>query len=207
MSASFWQSQCRDGAFTPAVIADRVGAAPPRLGGVRLVAVDGPSGSGKSTLADALVAELTRRGSDVRLVRTDDFATWDEPVQWWPKLVEGVLDPLRRGERGRYRRVEWPRGEPVPGAMVDVDVPQVLVVEGVSAARASIADLVSQAIWVEFAGQRQRLERAVAREGEDARPHLRRWQELEREWFDSDDTRARADVVLEYGLFEQNLRL
>ncbi|WP_420810214.1 uridine kinase family protein [Halopolyspora algeriensis] len=178
-------------------VGERVLTAPPRLGAVRLVAVDGPSGSGKSTVADALVAELAGRGTDVRLVRTDDFATWDAPVQWWPRLVEGVLDPLSRGERGRYRRVEWPRGEPVAGATVDVEVPEVLLVEGVSAARRSIAELLSLAVWVEFADESQRLERAVTREGEASRPHLRRWQEFEREWFGTDGTRSRADVVLE----------
>lgn len=178
-------------------IADRVWAAPPRLGRVRLVAVDGPSGSGKSTFADTLVGELAARGTDVRLVRTDDFATWDEPVQWWPDLVEGVLDPLRSGQRGRYRRTEWPRGEPVPGATVEVDVPEVLVVEGVSSARRSVADLLSLVVWVEFADEPRRLERAVAREGESARPHLRRWQEFEREWFGPDGTRQRANIVVQ----------
>lgn len=175
-------------------IVERVRAAPPRLGGVRLVAVDGPSGAGKSTFAAALVARL---GEDARLISTDDFATWDDPVRWWPELAEGVLEPLRRGERGRYRRVEWPRGEPVPGALVEVPVPDVLVVEGVSAARSSVAELVSLTVWVELPGEARRLERAVARDGAAARPHLRRWQEFERTWFTTDGTRDRADVVVD----------
>lgn len=178
-------------------VADRVREASPRLGGVRLVVVDGPSGAGKSTFAGALVGELTSRGVDVRLVSTDDFATWDEPVEWWPRLVAGVLEPLRHGRRGRYRRVEWPNGRPVPGAIVGVDVPEVLVVEGVSSARRSVADSVSVAVWVGGPDETLRLRRAVAREGETSRQQLHRWQEFERDWFAADETPDRADVSVD----------
>lgn len=178
-------------------VAERVRAAAPRLGGVRLVAVDGPSGAGKSTFADALVAELAADGTTVRLVRTDDFATWDEPVEWWPRLVEGVLEPLRGNRRGRYRRVEWPDGRPVLGAVVEVDVPEVLVVEGVSSARRVVSDSLSVVVWIEGPDATLRLQRAVAREGEANREHLRRWQEFECAWFVEDDTPARADISVQ----------
>src|SRR6185312_5104377 len=63
-------------------------AAPARLGSVRVLAIDGPSGAGKSTLAARVVAGLTARGCRTTLVSTDAFATWDDPVSWWPKLVD-----------------------------------------------------------------------------------------------------------------------
>ncbi|MCP2258050.1 AAA ATPase domain-containing protein [Streptoalloteichus tenebrarius] len=177
-------------------VADAVLAAPARLGAVRLVAVDGPSGSGKSRLADALVRELATRGVVVGLVRTDFFATWDDPVDWWPRLVEGVLTPLGRGERGRYRRVVWRDGEPFPGPFVDVEVPDVLVVEGVSSARAEVAPLLSYSVWVEHPDPAARLERAVRRDGESSRPHLVAWQRFERGWFAADGAKHRADRQL-----------
>ncbi|GAA4863607.1 hypothetical protein [Saccharopolyspora cebuensis] len=175
--------------------AELVRAAPPRLGGVRLVAVDGPSGSGKTVFARRLVAELT--GLAVALVPTDDFATWDDPVDWWPRLATGVLDPLRRGEPGGYRRIEWPDGRPRPGARVAVPVPDVLVVEGMSAARREVAPELSLTIWVELPDPALRLERAVARDGEQTRAELRRWQHFEHRWFPTDDTRTRADLVID----------
>ncbi|SHE70689.1 uridine kinase family protein [Streptoalloteichus hindustanus] len=174
-------------------VADAVLAAPARLGAVRLVAIDGPSGSGKSRLADALVAELAGRGRSVELVRTDYFATWDDPVDWWPHLVDGVLTPLRRGERGRYQRVVWHGGEPAPGPFVEVEVPDVLVVEGVSAARAAIVPLLSCSVWVEHPDPAERLERAVRRDGELSRAHLLAWQRFEQGWFATDGARSRAD--------------
>lgn len=183
-----------------AAAAEHVRAAPARLGGVRLVAVDGPSGSGKSTFADLLVARVSASealddadSGAVRLIRTDDFATWDEPVEWWPRLRDGVLEPLRAGRAGSYRRTEWPGGRPVLGARVEVAVPLILVLEGVSAARAAVAPDLSTAVWVE-AAESPRLERAVARDGEGSRRELRRWQRFERDWFAADRTRARADL-------------
>ena len=174
----------------------RIRAAAPLLGPVRLVAVDGPSGSGKTVFARALVAALRADGARTALVPTDDFATWDEPVQWWPRLVDGVLEPLRRGEPGQYQRVEWPDGEPVLGAWVDVEVPEVLVLEGVSSARQPVAEALSLAVWVELPDAATRLDRAVARDGAGTRPHLQRWQEFERRWFAADATRSRADVLI-----------
>jgi predicted kinase len=49
----------------------------------RIVAVDGHGGAGKSSLAQLLSAEL---GAPV--VHTDDFASWDNPLDWWP-VVRG----------------------------------------------------------------------------------------------------------------------
>lgn len=174
----------------------RVGRGAPRLGPVRLVAVDGPSGAGKSTFARVLLSALTAAGFHAALLGTDDFATWREPVGWWPRLRDGVLEPLARGRAGRYRRTEWPGGVPVPGAFVDVPVPEVLLLEGVSSGRRSVARRLSALIWMEPPDSATRLERAVLRDGAETRPELVRWQRFERVWFRSDRTGQRADFVL-----------
>ncbi|ACU34175.1 hypothetical protein KCV87_19520 [Actinosynnema pretiosum subsp. pretiosum] len=152
-----------------------------------LIAVDGPSGSGKTTYARSLGGVV---------VPTDHFATWDDPVAWWPRLVEGVLEPLWRDEPAHYQRVEWVGGEPKPGEWITFEPPEVLVLEGVSSARRAIADRLDLAVWVEVPSESERLERAVARDGEDCRIHLRRWQDFERGWFAVDGTKARADRVI-----------
>ncbi|WP_409495291.1 uridine kinase [Amycolatopsis sp. cmx-11-12] len=171
-------------------------AAPPRLGAVRLLAIDGPSGSGKSTLAGKVVAELDSRGVRVALVSTDEFATWDEPVSWWPRLETGVLAPLRAGRPGGYRRVDWTSGVPRPGEEVEIDVPDVLVLEGVSSGRARIRPSLSLLTWLDGGSETERLDRAAGRDGEESRADLRRWQLFERGWFTVDGTRAAADRVV-----------
>jgi hypothetical protein len=169
-------------------VIDQILAAPPRLGGVRLVAIDGPSGSGKSSLADELLAELP----DAVLVRTDDFATWDDPVAWWPRLVDGVFLPLAQGRPGRYRRTVWSDGRPHPGDEVAVRVPGVLLVEGVSSGRRSIRPRLSYLVWCELSDPAARLARAVARDGEECRQPLLTWQAFEAGWFAVDGTRDAA---------------
>lgn len=166
----------------------RITREPPRLGDVTLVAIDGPSGSGKSTLADALADDL-----GAVIIRTDDFATWDDPVAWWPRLRDGVLVPLADGRAGRYTRTEWTDGTPRPGSMITVNPPKVLLLEGVSAGRRSVRPLLSALVWCEVADADERLERAVARDGEGARAPLMAWQRFETGWFAVDGTKAAAD--------------
>ncbi|MBK1785028.1 uridine kinase [Prauserella sp. ASG 168] len=174
------------------------------MGGVRLLAIDGPSGSGKSTFAAAVVAALRERGVSTALVGTDDFATWSDPVSWWPRLRAGVLDPLADGRAGRYRRMDWTTGEAKPGPLVDVPVPHVLVLEGVSAGRASVRPLLSYLCWMDDPDPGVRLERAVARDGETSRPHLLAWQRFEFGWFSADRTAAHADAT--FGPMEADQR-
>jgi len=164
-------------------VADAALAEPARLGDVRVVAIDGPSGAGKSTFAAWLCAEFGRRGVRTALISSDDFATWDDPVAWWPRLADGVLAPLARGESGRYRRMDWTSGVPVPGEEIVIAPPEVLVLEGVSVGRASVRPRLSMLCWVAGPDESARLERAVRRDGEASRGHLRRWQAFERGWF------------------------
>jgi hypothetical protein len=171
-------------------------AAPARLGRVRVLAIDGPSGAGKSTLAARVVAELTARGCRTALVSTDAFATWDDPVSWWPRLVDGVLRPLAGGVAGAYRRVDWSTGAPRPGELVRVAVPDVLVLEGVSSGRTSVRPLLSHLCWLSGGSEAARLAKTVARDGEAAQSELARWQRFERGWFAVDGTAEAAGTRL-----------
>jgi uridine kinase len=171
-------------------------AGAPKLGHVRLVAVDGPSGAGKSTVAAALAERLARRSS-VAVVPTDHFATWADPVSWWPRLVDGVLVPLRDGRPGRYHPMDWSGGTPtLRDTAIDVPVPDVLLVEGVSAGRRSVRPWLTFLLWVDLPDPALRLARSVARDGERHRDALMAWQRFETGWFAVDGTRAAAGAVV-----------
>lgn len=168
-------------------------ASPARLGAVRLVAVDGPAGSGKTTLATAVAAGLRSAGHDAALVRLDDlYDGWgDLDGTWWARLGTQVLEPLRAGRPGRYRRYDWRTGRFAD--LVDVPVPEVLVVEGCGAAQRAVDPVVTLRVWVE-ADDRTRLARGLARDGEQERAHWLAWMAAERVHFEREGTRARADV-------------
>ena len=169
-------------------------AAPPLLGSVRLVTVDGPTGSGKTTLAIAMRSAVAARGRAVVIVPTDHFATWDNQFGWWPDLEACVLRPFAAGRPASYVAVDWSSGSPVFNRPITVPVPEVLLVEGVSASRRDVAGRTSMCIWVEACNAAERLERVIARDGEHERPFVVAWQLAEQAWFEADQTAARADV-------------
>jgi hypothetical protein len=177
-------------------LARAVLGAPARLGGVRLVAVDGPAGAGKTTFAGRLAAALRAAGATVAEVHTDDLLDgWTDPVACWPRLEEWVLAPLRRGEPGGYRRYDWHAGR-FGDEWVRVPVPDVLVVEGVTSARAAAGGHPTLAVWVS-AARELRLARGLARDGPALRPQWLRWMADEEAHFAADETEARADLAVD----------
>ncbi|MFT3898833.1 MAG: (d)CMP kinase [Gordonia sp. (in: high G+C Gram-positive bacteria)] len=157
-----------------------------------IIAIDGPSGSGKTTVARRLAAEFARLDREALLVGTDEFATWDDPVAWWPEFVDGVLAPFLAGDDLRYRPRVWTGDAARPGPEVVREWRPILIVEGVSSARRAMAPHLTRALWLGGGSPEQRLAAAVAREGEHAREHLQAWQRFEDGWFAVDGTRERC---------------
>jgi uridine kinase len=169
---------------------------PPGLGGVRVVAVDGPSGAGKTIFAGRLAQALRDTGSTVELVHTDDLLDgWEDTVTFWPRLEQGVLKPLRSGEAGSYHAYHWGRGRFEVEAHV-VPVPDVLVVEGVTAARRAMRTELARSVFV-TAPPDVRLSRALARDGEEIREPLLAWRAREETFFAEDGTRDAADLLVD----------
>jgi len=167
---------------------------PPRLGRVRLIAVDGPSGAGKTAFALRLAKQL-----DAPVVHTDDLLDgWDDQFTFWPRLERLVLGPLRRGETATYRRYQWHLGE-FGGPPVTVHPAAAVLLEGVSAARRAIRAELSLAVFV-VAPPDLRLARALARDGDDSvafRAYLGRWRAAEDRHFAEDQTAAAADLTVD----------
>lgn len=157
------------------------------------LAIDGYGGAGKSTLAAFLVEELRVRGLRVDLVHTDDFASADHPLDWWPRMIEQVLEPLGVGTTARYQRYDWDEQELAewhtvePGALV--------ILEGVSSSRNAFRPWLSLAVWVETPGD-ERLRRGLERDGEQALDQWHRWMAEEVAWGEAERPWERADVVV-----------
>ena len=161
-----------------------------RPGPVRFVAIDGPGGAGKSTFAH----RLSRSASGAPTVHTDDFASVDNPLNWWPRLLEQVIVPLKRDEPAHYQRYDWPTEslaewhtiEPAP----------IVIIEGVSSGRSEWASHLSYLIWIETPRE-LRLKRAVERDGADALDDWEFWMGEEHTHYANDPTRERADTEID----------
>jgi uridine kinase len=153
----------------------------------RIVAIDGGGGAGKSSLAAWLAAEL-----DAPVIRTDDFASWEDPVDWWPELIERALEPLAAGGPARYRPTSWGGDEQAP---VVIESGGTVLVEGVTALRRAFRPYCAFGIWVETARAR-RLQRGIARDGERARSRWEQWMEAEDRYIELQRPHSYADFVL-----------
>ena len=69
----------------------------------RIVAIDGCGGAGKTTFATILAGIL----GNCPTLHTDDFASWDHPLDWYPRVVEQVLEPLRHNQMAHLQKFDW----------------------------------------------------------------------------------------------------
>ncbi|MGZ4795403.1 MAG: uridine kinase family protein [Acidimicrobiia bacterium] len=161
-----------------------------RPGPVRIVAVDGPGGAGKTTFA----TRLSAHASDAPVVHTDDFASWDEPIDWWPRLLREVIEPLTANRTARYRRYDWDRRELADWCAV-APAP-IVIIEGVSAGRREWDAHLAFTVFVSTPAP-TRLGRGLERDGEEMRGQWDHWMAEEDAHFSADGVRHRADLVVD----------
>jgi uridine kinase len=158
-------------------------------GEVRLVAIDGCGGAGKSTFA----SRLSKTCGGCPVIHTDDFASWDVPLDWWPRMLREVVEPLSAGRAAVYRRYDWDLKE--LAEQITVSPSPIVVVEGVSASRAEWADKLAFAVWVD-APRDVRLQRGLDRDGIGAASLWAGWMADEDSYIARDQPIERADLVV-----------
>ena len=161
----------------------------PTLGAGRLVCIDGPAGSGKTTLGHSL-AEAT----GAQLIHSDDLMEGWRGLDAVGRQLTALVGPLAEGRPGSYEHFDWQhhrydRVVPVPPAPW-------LVVEGVGSGAAAIAAYTTVLVWVEVDDD-LRLARGLARDGVEMEQHWRTFMLDERELFEREQTRERADVLVD----------
>jgi uridine kinase len=159
-------------------------------GPIRLVAVDGPGGAGKSTFARA----LSEAAGGAPVIHTDDFAADDNPIDWWPRLLEQVIEPFARGSAAHFQRYDW--GSRTLAEWHTIEPAPIIIIEGVSAGRSEWAAHLSFLIWVETP-RAERLRRGTERDGAEALDAWELWMAGEDAHYERDPTRERADVVID----------
>ena len=159
------KSEGSDGQFP--LIVRTIGSLPPSAGATLVVGIDGCGGAGKSTFAARLAEEV----GGVDIVHTDDFASWDNTLNWWPRLLEQVLEPLARGEVARYQKFDWELNQLSDWREVRQPV---VIVEGVSACRVEFRPFLGLKVFIDCPRD-ERLRRGLLRDGPGAEPQWLRW--------------------------------
>jgi uridine kinase len=159
-------------------------------GPVRLVGIDGCGGAGKTTFA----AQLSDALDGVPVIHTDDFASHDVPLEWGPRMLHDVIEPLLRGEPASYRPYDWDNRRPADD-IVTVEPDGVVIIEGVGATRKAWRDRLALRIWVDCPRD-IRLARGLARDGEEFREFWMDWMAAEDAYLEAERPQLHADVVV-----------
>jgi uridine kinase len=150
-----------------------------------LVGIGGRGGAGKSTLA--------QRFAGAQVVGTDEF--WNGSEFELSRLETAVIRPLRAGRAARFNGFDWERQRPFEAERV-VTPSGVVVIEGICALHRDFRDAYDLRIWVD-APREVRLERGVARDGEEARDTWENfWMPREEAYIARDDPVSSAHLVV-----------
>jgi len=159
-----------------------------------VVALDGHSGAGKSTLAAAVAERI-----DAAVVHVDDFyrdmpeserleLTAEQGVDRyfdWERLRAEAIIPLGQRTRAQYRRFDWASGHGLTND-ISLDPRDVVLLEGVYAARPEFEDLLDLKVLVELpdaAREQRRAQRARSVSRDDPDGWDARWNAAERHYF------------------------
>lgn len=168
----------------------------PRVGKTLFIAVDGHGGSGKSSLADQLADLL-----NAEIIHTDDFASWDNPTEWWPLLIAKVFKPIEKGATTlRYSRTKWWKSHH-PKPVVDQPVTSIMILEGVGSFRKEFRNYISIGIFVDTPVSicKKRVIERDSKVGEPMETIQRLWKDwlnAENVYFEAHAPKANADLFV-----------
>lgn len=163
-----------------------------------LIAVDGHGGSGKSTLANQLADKL-----QAQIIHTDDFAGLDNPLNWWPLVIERVFGPIKNGEKIlNYPRSKWWETHN-PEPVVNQPVTPIMILEGVSSLRKEFRPYISYGIFVDTPLEvclQRGFERDRGQDGksdDEIKQMWEEWYRKEEDYIKRDDPKDFADLVVD----------
>jgi hypothetical protein len=158
----------------------------------RVVAVDGRSAGGKTTIANRVRVAVPSSA----VVHTDDVAWYESFFGWDTLLADGVLAPARRGEPVQFRPPAWDERSREGAIEVPADL-DLLIVEGVGAARRELMPLLDAVVWVQ-SDMVEAERRGILRDGgtPEIAAFWHRWQAEELPFLAEDRPWERACVVV-----------
>ena len=161
----------------------------------RIIAIDGPAGAGKSTLATRIQNGVDN--SKVAVVHMDDlYAGWENALTstLTRTLENNIAAPAFEGKAFEYRKYDWIHNR--FGEYRRIDVPDLLILEGVGAGQKVIRKYLDQLIWIDIEPEIG-LARVLQRDGDYLETEMRVWQMRESEHFQRDNTRDCATIRID----------
>ena len=54
-----------------------------------------------------LATKLANICGNCPVIHTDDFDSWDHPLDWYPRVVEQAMEPLRHNQIAQFQKFDW----------------------------------------------------------------------------------------------------
>ncbi len=164
---------------------------------VKIIAIEGHGGCGKSTLALLFADKL-----EAQIIHTDDFSGWDNPLNWWPLVIERVFEPIKQGQKLlNYPRSKWwDNHNPEP--VINQPVTAFMILEGVGSLRKEFRPYISYGIFVDTPLEvclQRGLERDKGQDGksdEEIKAMWEQWYKNEETYIKRDNPKQYADLVV-----------
>lgn len=155
-----------------------------------IVAVEGRPGAGKTTFAASLAQELGCDHVDLEEI----YPGWDGLEEGSRLAAEELVSPFADGQTAVVPQWDWLVSRPAEPIVVEPG--DFLVVSGTGSGAQACAPHLSMVVWMEL-DDAERQRRALDRDGEIFAPHWEDWSRQVEEHLSREQTRSRADVVID----------
>jgi uridine kinase len=159
-----------------------------------MIAIDGPSGAGKSYFAKKLSSILL----DSFVVEMDYFISWNSLDNGVDRAINQLFEPLTKLSKARFQARDWVGdfwGDRL-GDWKDVPKSDYYIFEGISSSRIEYSKYLDVVIWIE-APEEVCIKRGLERDGDNLIVHWKRFKLLEQNFFDKDNSKFRADYIVD----------
>ena len=174
-------------------LVDKINESSKKCGQTKIIFIDGPAGSGKTTLAKSLSGLL----ENCPIIHMDEiYDGWENALS--PKtsqdLVEWVINPLLESRSIEFVKYDWYLEKRIE--KVVINLPKVLIIEGVGSSSFEISKHASLKLWIEV-NKETGINRVLTRDGQQIQEQMKKWQSQESKFFIENNSKENSDIWID----------
>jgi uridine kinase len=174
-------------------LVDKINESSKKCGQTKIIVIDGPAGSGKTTLAKSLSGLL----ENCPIIHMDEiYDGWENALS--PKtsqdLVEWIINPLLESRSIEFVKYDWYLEKRIE--KVVINLPKVLIIEGVGSSSFEISKHASLKLWIEV-NKETGINRVLTRDGQQIQEQMKKWQSQESKFFIENNSKENSDIWID----------
>ena len=174
-------------------LVDKINESSKKCGQTKIIVIDGPAGSGKTTLAKSLSGLL----ENCPIIHMDEiYDGWENALS--PKtsqdLVEWIINPLLESKSIEFVKYDWYLEKRIE--KVVINLPKVLIIEGVGSSSFEISKYASLKLWIEV-NKETGINRVLTRDGQQIQEQMKKWQSQESKFFIENNSKENSDIWID----------